>query len=183
MMAITVIMGNMGSGKTYLASVLGYAAACSGMDVYANYGLTCAVERIRTYERLAEVRKGLLILDEASFIIDSREFAKNVGLTKWAVLTRKRGLELLLLTQHFDNLDTRIRKITDGLIVMSKRNPIYGVNRSQMQCFATYPNLRRVKSSLLLHSPLIYSMYDTTDEDVLLTGDKNSSAPIARGTR
>lgn len=166
---ICCIMGNLGAGKTLLATLFAASAARAGVRVYANFPLYFDYERLYTYERLQQVSSGLLVLDELQFLMEARDFSKNVDLVHWAVLLRKLGLDLIYTTQHFEHVDKRIRQITDYVLMASAAGKVSGRKRSKVVLVNMWPAPHVVKSFLFVHDPRLYALYDTYDRDVLLT--------------
>lgn len=167
-MPVTLIEGNMGAGKTLMATTMALAYKAEGYRCFANYATKLADVRLTTVEQLIQVEHGVLVIDEVSFLFDSRSFMKNVDLTQWFMLTRKAGLEVIMTTQSFANIDSRLRRVTDYLITMTWLPPLLGQSRSRAEVFMTFPYLHRVRKFLFNHDARLYSLYDTYDRSVYL---------------
>jgi len=70
----------------------------------------------------------LIVLDEAQIFIPATDFKeeKNVKFFEYASIHRHLGHELILATQHEDNVDVKLRRIANLLIYMYRRD-ILGV--------------------------------------------------------
>lgn len=155
---ITVFMGGLGSGKTLTMSVFAAAELAAGGRVCANYPLVGA-ERVSTWDELYAFDHGTFCWDEAHVDMDSREFAKNIESSSWILQTRKDGVNLSLTTQHFDQIDKRIRNIADMLVICSKiGNADHRGSRLEVVDLFT---MTVKKKAILWHSSALYATYDT----------------------
>lgn len=155
---ITVFMGGLGSGKTLCMSVFAAADMGRGMRVCANYPLRGA-EKVDTWEQLYAFDNGVFCWDEAHVDMDSREFAKNIESSSWILQTRKDGVSLNLTTQHFDQIDKRIRNIADMLVICEKL--VSSQRRGTRLQVINLFDMKIVKKAVLWHSPELYATYDT----------------------
>lgn len=110
------ITGQMGSGKTLLMTILGKTLSqVFDVPLFSNYSVLGA-ERIYFYNQLWEIEKAIILLDEVWLNIDARFWGKNVYFTRWINQTRKKNVLVFYTTQHFSQVDVRLRRGTDLLI-------------------------------------------------------------------
>lgn len=175
---ILCITGGLGSGKTLLMSALAVQQMALGRVVAANYALHGA--RIFTYwEDLFAFEDGVFAWDEAHVDADSRMFAQNVEATSWFLQTRKSGLDLLMTTQSFDQVDLRIRNMVDCVIELQKISP--GVSRSTT--VDGYSG-RIIRRGVFRHNPQLYALYDTRAKvDKLHRRSKTSWQDVKKNER
>jgi hypothetical protein len=114
-MAITIIEGIVGAGKSVVLTHHGYKAHCRGEVVYANYHLSFPHKRLN----LKEIVKGLpllrdatILLDEAQNTVSARSFmsSNNLMFSKFVKQTRKAGIDLFCATQQAIGIDIDIRR-------------------------------------------------------------------------
>lgn len=117
--------GFLGSGKTLGASVFAQAyKEKSGCALYSNCGLigskpfTCMDD----FKKIAMEQSSILLLDEAHMDLDARSFSSNhvKFFTQVSYYLRKLRCTLILTTPNFQDLDSRIRGITNVLAFVSK---------------------------------------------------------------
>lgn len=110
---ITGIFGDLGSGKSLLASILGIYNHKIGKNVYANYKLEYS-EKINPIDLLNfELENCALILDEANTILDSRLNSNANRLLGYFVLqSRKRNVNIFYTAQIAGSVDLRLRLVT-----------------------------------------------------------------------
>lgn len=114
-MAITIIQGIVGAGKSVLLTHHGYAAHCRGEIVYANYHLEFPhrLLKLKTLIRdLPRLRDATILLDEAQNAVSARSFMSsgNVLFSKFVKQTRKAGIDLYCATQQAVGIDIDIRR-------------------------------------------------------------------------
>jgi hypothetical protein len=66
----------------------------------------------------------LVVLDEAQNFIGANDHKerKNIDFFEYATIHRQRGHELLIVTQHEDNVDVKIRRIANLLVYLFRRD-------------------------------------------------------------
>lgn len=111
----------MGQGKTLSMSILAKFLQDKGqMRLFANYGLKGA-EKLKNFNDLLEAKTGLVCLDEAQMLMDSRMFKYNIKFTHWLLQTRKKDLIVAGTTQSFDQVDLRARNVCDIIVECRKK--------------------------------------------------------------
>lgn len=165
------LSGGLGSGKTLIASMLATSEAARGRPVWANYALVCATV-LRSWDELVQLESGVVVLDEAHVEIDSRAFANNIQATSFLLQTRKLGLDLVYTTQGFDQVDKRLRTITD-LLGMCERVQWPNGMRASRCTLIRLPEASVIGRPLIVHTPALYALYDTHARVFPLTRSKN----------
>lgn len=119
---VTVIIGKKGAGKTLSATMIAYTyykyMHKKGYKVYANYQLNFPFIPVKKISTIRDAEKGLLVIDEAYQIVDSRRASsvKNVLITTLLSKARKMGIRVLFIAQYVHTLDSRIRQDADWII-------------------------------------------------------------------
>lgn len=114
-MAITIIEGIVGAGKSVALTHHGYQAYCKGRTVYANYWLSFPHKRLKLKEMVTELprlRDVTILFDEAQNQVSSRQFMSknNIMFSKFVKQTRKAGVDLYIATQQAIGIDIDIRR-------------------------------------------------------------------------
>lgn len=126
-----VVVGHVGlmrSGKTMNATRLAYKVVRAGFPAWANYGLAFPYHPIQSMDDLlAASGPGMIVIDEAHLILDSRQFAKSssIDLSHFITLVGKRRLCLHYVTQSIDLIDKRLRELTSVFFQCQKVSPAY----------------------------------------------------------
>lgn len=131
-MYVWVFMGNLGEGKTFGMSVLAHYFASRArraglpVDIYANYGLKGSKPLVnyKDFFNVAKSPNSICLMDEAHVNLDSRLFHKgsNIYMTQFFFYLRKLHASLFMTTPNIRNLDSRIRMLTN-ILVICRRNP------------------------------------------------------------
>lgn len=152
------LAGRMGTGKTLSMTALGFALQIElQVPLYANYTLEGESVRIRTMKELMEAKTGIVLLDELWLSMDSRLWKDNVKLTRWLNQTRKKNLIILYTTQHISQVDIRVRRATDWLIMCDR-------NKQTKEITLTFTDFQYgfIGKKLTIHKPEeIYPLYNT----------------------
>jgi hypothetical protein len=114
-MAITIIEGIVGSGKSVTLTHHGYQAYCQGRVVYANFWLAFPHKRLKLKSMVTELprlRDVTILFDEAQNQVSSRQFMSqnNIMFSKFVKQTRKAGVDLYIATQQAIGIDIDIRR-------------------------------------------------------------------------
>lgn len=124
-MNFMVFNGYLGSGKTLGACIYAlHYVQKSGCALYSNCGLVGSkpFTSIDDFKEIAKEKSSILVLDEAHMDLDARSFSSNhvKFFTQVSYYLRKLRCTLIITTPSFEDLDTRIRKITNVLAFVSK---------------------------------------------------------------
>lgn len=127
-----VFEGQLGAGKT-LGAVL-YAnhlkARAPSSVLYANFDMKGArpFHDLETFKEIAQNPSSIVVLDEAHVDLDARSFSTNhvKFLSSLTFYLRKIRCTLILTSPLFENLDSRIRTITNAVCyVQNDKNFFY----------------------------------------------------------
>lgn len=116
---LTVITGNMGSGKTLLSTILA-AHTNPQTRVFSNYQLRLPNYTALEPELLMEKEtKGLIIIDEAYVWLESRTSGNRANRYLSYILyqSRKKGFNFILTIQNISALEKRFREQADTLVI------------------------------------------------------------------
>jgi hypothetical protein len=130
------VVGNLGSGKTLLLTLLGIMELDEGKDVYSTFHITYETKNgnrakyvdigdlIQWMSHQATIgsfapHSGILLVDEGYTGMDSRSSTSiaNRLSTQFMFQTRKLGLDVYIASQLASSLDKRVRRITDAWIL------------------------------------------------------------------
>lgn len=166
-MALIGVTGNMGAGKSLTGVLFTFDDYRAGRPTMSNGPLCFPAQpgcvppvRASTWEQVVSFRNGTFLWDESHLDIDSREFSKNVDVTGWLTQIRKMGVNLIYITQSWDQVDKRIRNLTDMLIQCEKVEDASG-RRGTRILSVDVVRARLTSKSLLWHEPWMYSLYNT----------------------
>jgi len=119
-----VYAGLRGAGKSYAATVEVERALLAGRNVWSNYRLDFSrnprhvpVDRCfyaPDIDDLAYMREGLFVFDEAHWKLSSRQWKDLRPEThQYLAQSRKIHMDVILISQSFERLDTIIRELTE----------------------------------------------------------------------
>jgi hypothetical protein len=114
-MAITIIQGFVGAGKSVVLTHKGYWAYRNGQVVYANYRLAFPHKRLNLkniVHDLPRLRDATILFDEAQNQVSARQFmsGNNIMFSKFLKQSRKAGIDLYIASQQAIGLDIDIRR-------------------------------------------------------------------------
>lgn len=124
-MNVIAMQGYLGAGKTAGAVALAHHLVTKSNGVlYSNIDVKGArpFSHIEDFLKVADDPSSVVLLDEAHVDLDARSFSTNhvKFVSATAFYLRKMRCTLILTSPLFDNLDTRIRGITNLLCLVSK---------------------------------------------------------------
>ncbi len=167
-------IGTVGSGKTLSMTIQAYNYHKAGFNIYSNYHLAFPHTKLtkKKFDELIEDKEQLqdcvLLLDELHIWLDSRSSGKtkNKAITYFILQTRKRNVRLLFSTQHFHQVDKRLRDTTDVLVYcdnLSNKSSIVKAGRVilQQEYFYQYEPKKRKKT--VFHANPYFGLFDTTE--------------------
>jgi len=110
---ITFIAAEIGAGKTCYAAKLAQQHKKRGWTVYSNDFIVGAGKiNVKQLETMCAPEKSLIILDEASLDMNSRNFAKTaLVLIEYFKMSRHYKNKLVLISQTFGDTDKQIRDL------------------------------------------------------------------------
>ena len=120
---VRAFLGQPGSGKTYAMSAMAaeWRRQHPERPIFSTYELR--LDNVWSLDPpgdtwgpvvgLMEAEQGLLLIDEAGLLFDSRQYARVPGeLSRRLMQVRKLGLELWWASQHLEYVDRRLRLLT-----------------------------------------------------------------------
>lgn len=176
-MTVNLIMydGRMGSGKTSLMSLeaLLYQKE-SDCTLFSNYGLTGSIpfHSFEDFKKVAIQPSSIICLDESHLDISNRDF--NTNSVKFFVnmvfFLRKLRCTLMMTSPLFENIDSKVREVTNVYVHCSKYNGFlnysyYDVEREIL--------IKRKRISEMKIEEIMPYIYDTYEMVVPLEYPKN----------
>lgn len=124
-MYLMVFSGPLGSGKTLGMSLMAqHYRLKSGCTLFDNYGLSNSnlFTSFKQFDEVAQQQSSIICLDEAHTDLDSRASTTNVSryMTHVIFYLRKMRSTMFLTTPMFENLDSRVRMLTDIYVHVEK---------------------------------------------------------------
>jgi len=166
---IILFVGGMGSGKTLSMTKHLHEDCMAKKEIYTNYRLTfgnptyLTAGFFKNYKDF-NVKNASIAIDEAHVFIDSRssQSKKNKMFTRFITQSRKRAVTLYCTTQHFRQVDVRLRNLAD--LVVECRRVISGNVHYVKNDYYRWQSLGfvRFRTSCFTAAP-IYPLYDTTE--------------------
>lgn len=137
-MNFMIFEGFLGAGKTLGASIFAvHYQQKSGCALYSNFGLKGAkpFSSLDDFKEIAKEKSSILVLDEAHMDLDARSFSSNhvKFFTQVSYYLRKLRCTLIMTSPSFSDLDSRIRRITNIYVSVTKdfRNFYYEMHDIQ----------------------------------------------------
>lgn len=165
-MVLMAIVGELGAGKTLTMTYLVWRHwYYKKRKIYSNYTLYgipfTLVNSLQDFEKISD---GVFAGDELWSWADSRlsQKSRNRFISTILLKSRKRGLTVLYTTQSFDQIDKRIRKVTDFVAY-----PI--INRTGEICKTllfkgSKPTPNNLLQTLYFKTKPIFSLYNSNEE-------------------
>lgn len=162
-MHVVIVDGVMGAGKTLCMSILAKRwQAMTGCTLYSNYGLTGSKEltKFSDFIDVARQPSSIVCLDESHMDLSSRDFNANSVkfFTNLVFYLRKLRCTLFLTSPLFENIDSRVRQVTDIWVHAKKTNSHF------IYDFYDVQNSHYIKSKKLereVVSKIATGIYDT----------------------
>jgi hypothetical protein len=164
-MNLIIIDGYMGAGKTLAMTLLSvYFQSLSDCALYSNYGITGSKEfsHYKDFLNIANESSTIVALDEAHTDLDSRNYSTNAVkfFTHLIFYMRKLRCTVFLATPSIDNLDGRVRGISNLYIHVTKNREyfIYDCYDIQSERFLKQYKIRQ--HDAISCSELLYNTYN-----------------------
>jgi len=119
---LTVILGNLGSGKTYVMTLLTYS---DNRKILSNYNIKRKNTKKIDVPDLLDLPDNIIsLMDEAYAWIESRVSGSTLNEVLSSILfhTRKTNTDIYLTTPMFSTIDKRFRHQANFIIICSHRN-------------------------------------------------------------
>jgi len=128
MSVIVGFIGNRGAGKTLAMTAALWRAHKKGQTVISNYHLSfpheaLTLEKIRNFKTDNTLQNAAIACDEMHVWFDCRGAMKDKNLLVSYLLaqSRKRNVDWYYTTQHWLQVDVRIRRFTDIIVNVENR--------------------------------------------------------------
>jgi hypothetical protein len=164
-MNLVIIDGYLGAGKTLAMTLLSlYFQGLSDCALYSNYGVKDSKEftHFRDFLTIANESSSIVCLDEAHTDLDSRNFNTNSVkyFTHLIFYLRKLRCTLMLATPSIDNLDSRVRSISNLYIHVTKDKNFFFYQVYDMQGGRFLKEYRIKQKDAFFCSSLSYDTYN-----------------------
>jgi len=164
-MNFIVVEGYLGSGKTLGGTILAnYYQEISGCALYSNFGMKGAKEfkTLEDFKEIAKESSSILVLDEAHTDLDARSFSSNhvKFMSQISFYLRKLRCTLILTSPLFENLDSRIRGITNVLMHVSKDSKYFYYSMYDIQSDKPLRTMKINKEKALQIAPSLYETHN-----------------------
>jgi len=161
------VVGPLGSGKTLFMTAIGkLMSLLFGVPLAANYEIKGVknFKLIKTLQDLWDFQGGVILLDEFWESFDSRSPGSNVVMSRWINQTRKRHIVVFYTTQSMDQVDKRLRRVTDIVVMCRKQKD--GIKAT----FIDNYSLQVLRSFKIREPQNFYDDYDTDNVVDVLAG-------------
>lgn len=165
-MVLMAIVGELGAGKTLTLTYLAIRQWLNkGNKIYSNYNFYgIPFFKVDSVDDIDAMRDGFAALDELWFWIDSRcsITVRNRLVNNILLKSRKRGLTIAYTTQNYDQIDRRIRNVTDFIAypVMSPN----GTNCKVVIFRGPKPSIAGMMDRLYFKPEVVYQAYNSNEE-------------------
>lgn len=130
---IQIYFGSPGAGKTTLACRELLKARKHYQYTFANFGCKCADYDDISLDGLGQwtfPRNSLLCVDESGIEYNNRKFKTfSQDAIKWYKLHRHYGVDVMLLSQSWEDMDITLRRLADRLYYIRKFGPFTLIRR------------------------------------------------------
>jgi len=153
--------GRLGIGKTLGLTWHAYQWFKAGHSIYSNYKLGFEFHPVVGLEDIQDMQTGYASLDELWLWLDSRlsPTKRNRAIADILLRSRKRRISIGYTAQAFNQIDKRLRNITDLLVLprMLRRNKLCILK------FYDNPPSRPV-TIMKFKTDMYFKLYDTREE-------------------
>jgi hypothetical protein len=157
--------GRMGSGKTTLMSLeaLTYQQM-SGCTVFSNYGLTGSIPftSFEDFKKVAVQPSSIICLDESHLDISNRDFNSNSVkfFVNMVFFLRKLRCTLMMTSPLFENIDSKVRDVTNIYIHCSKHSGFLHYEYYDVERLKFIKSKRISENKVSEIMPFIYDTYE-----------------------
>lgn len=178
-MAVFIIDGRLGKGKTLFLTYLAYIFHKEGSRIYANYKLLFPYENIGSVTDFTKIKNEcyddiFIAMDEGWLSADSRRSGNILNLmsSRNFLQSRKLGKKTSnvgITTQNFYNIDVRIRGVADylckpGNIIEDENGKPYIMTVDMLNLERPDMGFRRIPLYLMDGDCFICDLYDTRED-------------------
>jgi len=154
---LVAIIGGLGSGKTLVLTWYGYKMYSLGYKIYANYPIHFNHIPVEEPSKIEDLREGIFLGDELWSWMDSRTSLKEATRISSALLlrSRHRKFDVIYTTQHFSQMDYRVRNITDEFWL-----PEYHEHK-KICVLRIFDRSGTYLEGYKIYAPLVFPLYDS----------------------
>jgi hypothetical protein len=163
------INGVIGSGKTLTMTYFAYQAHKKGAKVLSNYGLNFPHTLITSTDILnyadehSQLKDCFLAIDEMHIFLDCRKSSKNTALTYMILQSRKRGVNIYWTSQHFRQVDLRLRNNTDLAVEchpVKVDKALKAIKLDFQKCLGS-DVMQKIRTIFINNPEQLFKLYDT----------------------
>lgn len=163
-MNVIGVEGYLGAGKTLGATLIGKAyQQRSGCALYSNYGVTGSkpFASMDDFYEIAKEDSSILLLDEAHIDLDARSFNTNSVkfFSQVSYYLRKLRCTLIFTSPNFDDIDSRIRGITNMLIQIEPSSDRFIYHMWDYQSGKLFKTKSILKEDAFMIAPTLFDTY------------------------
>lgn len=177
---IDIVMGLPGAGKTTYAAYLAKRHIKAGYNVYSNVPINGAREFDVDRDALVYmIENALIIIDEAGIEHDNRAWQNfKARYTKFYKLHRHYHMRIVLFSQHYEDIDKKIKTITENICVVTRAPIKYFIRIKKIRSFIEineegqivlkYDWVPRLLGGIKWHfAPAVWGTFDSWSHDEL----------------
>lgn len=126
-----MLFGKKGTGKTTLIAKYSIKFQKKNRTVYSNVEIPGNIYlNTNSIGKVKYAPYGVLLLDEVGMIWDKRDFAKfDKDVRDFFKLARQQKLTIYMFSQTYDDVDKKIRDLTDELYIISRFARVWSIAR------------------------------------------------------
>ena len=171
MIRIVAIQGTYGTGKTYLATLLGYHYSRRGYRVYANYDVRFG-EKVLPYALVDQILEGrhepvpsIFLLDELHRYAESTRYNSktNQFWRHWFDMCRKNKIYIVYTAQRIETVDKHIRENTDMVFTLHPANRDLIARYRYLEAYVYSALSLKMKRVIIPFYEAVARMYNTEE--------------------
>lgn len=166
---IVGFIGDIGQGKTCSMVAYAYTMYRKGYDIYANIKLNFPHRHLTIqdifdyYENETAFVKAVFLIDEIHMMIDSRQAMtrRSLIISYFILQTRKKSILLLWTSQHYHQVEKRLRASTDAFVECYHKKR--GANDYILNVFNIVKTNKIMTKKIVFNPKPVYKLYNTLE--------------------